>query len=172
MELEDAISPRFLNQGAFMDDIRQFAGASVEVISPSEIEPRRTAGLIRWALTHAGWKRVVISSSEHLVFPPGIWVHPGGAVLLRDLPPLTNLSARIQALEKARDRIEYLRKTSAALVEALNANHLKASVGWSVDGDGILIEVGLKPLPERMRVRTGQLLPGPRAVQIWDNIEE
>jgi hypothetical protein len=172
LDLEDAISPRFLDQGAFMDAVRQYAGTPVEAISPSEIEPRRTAGYIRWALTHAGWTRAVISSSEHLVFPPGIWVHPGGSVLLRDLPPLTNLSERIQALEKARDRIEYLRRTSEALVEALNANHLKASIGWPVSGDGILIEAGLKPLSDRMQVRMGQLAPGPRARQIWGNIEE
>jgi hypothetical protein len=47
LELEQAVSPRWLEQGLTSAALRAFAGTSFLVVSPTDFEPKRAAGQIR-----------------------------------------------------------------------------------------------------------------------------
>jgi hypothetical protein len=170
VEMEKALSPRVFDQGAFGASVRQFSDMAFAVISPSEMEPRRTAGQIRWALNYAGWKRYTDPIGRLFGFPDGIVVHPGSN--LHALPPISDLENRLNALQRESELSKRREAAAIALVAALVENKVSARVGYPVEGDMVLVEVGLKPVPGEFQVKTGSLPPGPRATQIWGNILE
>src|SRR5437867_2851350 len=58
LEFEKAVSPRILEQNLTAQKLKPFSDISVIVVSPSDFEPKRTAGQIRYMLAQAGWKRL------------------------------------------------------------------------------------------------------------------
>jgi hypothetical protein len=83
LELEKAVSPRILEQGLTSHKLKRFADVEVLVVSPSDFEPKRTAGQIRAMLNMAGWKRFSGTLNQRYPFFDGVVIHravgPGSA---------------------------------------------------------------------------------------------
>jgi hypothetical protein len=107
-DLELAVSPRVLEQGLTAKALSRFNGLEFLVLSPSDFEPRRTAGQIRWMLYEAKWTR---PSEPIFVLPPafheGVTVHVMGFIA----------SAAVA------------REAAEALVSILNENGIEARTG-------------------------------------------
>ena len=74
LTMEAAVSPRNLEEGLTFAALRQFSDIAVLVVSPSDFEPKRTAGYIRFMLNMAGWKRFT-GLIRPLPFFDGVIVH-------------------------------------------------------------------------------------------------
>jgi hypothetical protein len=121
LSFEAAVSPRILEQGLTAAALSKFAGVPFVVVSPSDFEPKRTAGQIRFMLDAAKWTR----STERIgrfAFPDGVVIHVMGIISKPNDP----------AVDAAK-----------ALVSVLNDNKIEARIGYPpfrLDENG-------KPLP-------------------------
>jgi hypothetical protein len=151
LELENAVSPRVLEQSKTAETLSKFAGVPFVVLSPSDFEPKRTAGQIRFVLLQAKWARF----TEPLNLPPfpffdGVSVHVMGIISKPDDPA---------------------KAAAVALVLVLNENGITAKEGvplFRFDAQGhpispqiqpslnspnvVVVEVGPKPLPESLKI--------------------
>ena len=136
LELERAVSPRLLEQQKSAVPLQPFANMPFRVLSNGELEPRQTAGQIRFLLAvQSHW-------ADHLAFNLD---HPGrfDGVVVHEVNGLagSNVQAAVQAL-----------------ILALNQSGIVARNGFPISGDvpGVLVEVGPKPLPRSMQDDVGQ----------------
>ncbi|MGB6176294.1 MAG: hypothetical protein WBF43_08135 [Methylocella sp.] len=168
---EAAISPRILEQGLTAEELSRFAGLPFVVVSPSDFEPKRTAGQIRFMLLQANWTRFVEPPRHPFAFPDGVTVHVMGRISKQDDP--------------ARD-------AATALVSILNDNGIQSTVGYPMfflDDHGnpimpvpvpsptersnvLVVEVGPKPLPTSLQLKPSDIPANARGVKIWGNIAE
>src|SRR6266404_4597147 len=127
LELERALSPRILEQNLTAQQLASFSDVAFLVISPSDFEPRRTAGQIRFMLAQAGWKRFTDAYTADGVFFDGVIVH----AIVGAISPRPGEAAD-------------------ALVVVLNDNGIVAKRGYPIrelGSSAILVVVGPKPLP-------------------------
>ncbi|MGH6841231.1 MAG: hypothetical protein ACREDV_03950 [Methylocella sp.] len=170
LDMEAAVSPRILEQRFTAEALKPFSDMSFVVVSPSDFEPKRTAGQIRFMLLKAGWKKVTENISTFpFPFFDGVTVHP------------------ISKMDRSREL-----DAANALVSILIQNNIAARVGYpqpKVDAQGhpvlplpspqgaeatdaILIEVGPKPLPPSLRLNPENIPADPIGIKIWGNIAE
>ena len=168
--LEAAVSPRILEQGLTAEALSRFAGMPFVVVSPSDFEPKRTAGQIEFMLLQAKWTR--FTPLRHpFAFFDGVSIHIMGRVSKQDDP--------------ARD-------AATALVSILNDNGIKSKVGYSMpflDEHGnlimplpipsqaersnvLVVEVGPKPLPTSLQLKPSDIPANAQGGKIWGNIAE
>jgi hypothetical protein len=162
LELEKAISPRVLEEQTTAQALSSFPGVQFVVISPSDFEPKRTAGQIRFMLDQAKWIRYTapLFLGYQIAFFDGVRVHVLG--VSSNSGDLTNKAAR-------------------ALVSVLNENEIVAVEGaplLRLDEHGaivlpitngslvIVVEVGPKPLPQSLKMGP------PKASGLWGNFAE
>jgi hypothetical protein len=153
LDLEAAVSPRILEQGLTSRELSKYAGVSFVVLSPSDFEPKRTAGQIRWMLHEARWK---LSRDVTLRRPPaffdGVVVHG----------PVGPGSEQIQAVIDA-------------LVKTLNDNGIVARSGFPMDDlgpSGVVVLVGPKPLPKSLQLNPNSVPADAHGNKTWGNILE
>lgn len=167
LELEKAVSPRRIKQLAAAEILSRFAGVPFVVISPSDFEPKRTAGYIQFVLLQAKWVQFTeqLNMSQFSFFD-GIIVHIMGNVANSDDPA---------------------QRAAATLVSVLKDNEIVAREGFPllrVDEQGkplmpkfplsldppnvIVVEVGPKPLPQSLETAP----PTGKGLELWDNTAE
>lgn len=163
LAFESAISPRLIEQLHTSEALAKFAGVRFVVVSPSDFEPKRMAGQIRFVLSQAKWERYDEPLSfKQFAFRDGITVHQ-----------MRNISKS--------DPVE---RAIAALIAILKENGIEATTGFPIptlDENGlpapqmpntpslpsvVVVEVGPKPLPPSLRINAGDR-PG-----MWGNIAE
>lgn len=150
LEFEKAVSPRILEQNLTAQKLKQYSGISVLVVSPSDFEPKRTAGQIRFMLAQAGWKRLTGLLKTDSPFFDGVVVHAA-------------LSS------------EHVINAADALVSVLNENGIEARRGYPVMELGpsaVLVEVGPKPLPPSLRLKPESVKADEHGNKVWGNIME
>jgi hypothetical protein len=150
--MEEAVSPRVVEQALTAEKLKPFAYVSVAVISPSDFEPRRAAGQIRFMLNVAGWKRIEEPKGKTFAFFSGVVVHATAGV------------------ESARGLA-----AANALISVLNDNKIEARLGYPVQELGpsaILVEVGPKPLPSSLQSDPADVPADARGNKVWGNILE
>jgi hypothetical protein len=131
LELEEAVSPRSLEQAVTSHALKQFADVSFLVVSPKDFEPDRTAGQIRWMLEEARWQKYLGPDILYKPFNDGVlvrsWFAPEG---------------------------ERAEAAGYALIEILNKNGIEATKGAPIKELGpnvVYVEVGSKPLPKSLQ---------------------
>jgi hypothetical protein len=148
LEMERAISPRILEQGATAERLKPFADVSFVVISPIDFESKRTAGQIRFILDQAGWKRFADPPpQESFSFFDGVTLH------------------RIDGSNRAIDAANALVSVFKDVIDIKNGYPLPRRMA-PPGTPTVVIEVGPKPLPASM-----QLKPSGQS-GIWGNIAE
>jgi hypothetical protein len=170
LELEKAFSPRVLEQGLTAQALSKFAGVPFAVVSPSDFEPKRTAGQIRFLLDAAHWLRFTEALRQpFFAYPDGVTVHIMGTV------------------SKSNDPAS---RAAEALVSVLKQNQIEARVGSPlarIDEDGrpvlfipptssappnvVVVEVGPKPLPPTLQL-SPDIPADERGNKVWGNIAE
>ncbi len=153
LDFEAAVSPRILEQAITARALSPFADMSFLVVSPSDFEPKRTAGQIRWMLNEAKWRQFSGSLPPNRLssFLDGVVVHGASG------------SERRQ------------RAAAEALVEVLNENGIEARSGYPVIELGptaLLIKVGPKPLPKMLQLNPESMPRTPEGGASWGNVWE
>jgi|SRR5580704_11078636 hypothetical protein len=165
---EAAISPRILEQAITAGALSRFAGLPFVVVSPSDFEPKRTAGQIRFMLLQANWTRFTEPLRHPFTFFDGVTVHVMGRI-----------SRQVDPAEDA----------ATALVSILNDNGIQSKTGYPMfflDDRGmpvpmasltersnvLVVEVGPKPLPTSLQLKPSDIPANAEGVRIWGNIAE
>jgi outer membrane murein-binding lipoprotein Lpp len=170
LDMETLLSPRILEQNLTAEKLKQFADVAFLVVSPTDFEPRRTAGQIRFMLEHAGWKKFRGKIAVSPGYFGGIVVHP----LLK--------------LDRKREM-----EAADALVSIFKQNNIAAQIGAPMPRanengeiilpvmrpqdeagltDAIFIEVGPKPLPTSMELKPENVPSDSRGNKMYGNISE
>jgi hypothetical protein len=152
LAMESAVSPRVLEQGLTAIELKPFADISVAVVSPSDFEPKRTAGQIRYMLDAAGWKRIAEPEGGFLAFNAGVVVHATAGA--QSGPGIA---------------------AANALITVLKDNNIAARLGYPIQELGpsaILVEVGPKPLPLSLQIDPANVPADSRGNKVWGNITE
>lgn len=151
LDLERAVSPRILEQDLTAKILSTFAGIPVVVLSPTDFEPKRTAGQIRYMLARAGWKIVRDQLQESLPYFDGVVVYGDIAGAGK---------------ERTRAAIE-------SLVAVLNENGVVSRSGFPLsEGKSITVVVGPKPLPQTLQIRPEGISSDKRGNGVYGNILE
>lgn len=169
LDMEAAVSPRIIEQNLTAEALKKWAGVPFVVINPSDFEPKRTAGQIRFIVEQAKWTRFTEPLPHPFNFPDGVAVHVMGNVA--ELNDPANVAA-------------------AALIALLNENSIQARQGYPLfflNEDGkpifpvpgaperpnvIIVEVGPKPLPPSMRLDPLSVRPDKNGGRTFGNIAE
>jgi hypothetical protein len=169
LAIEAAVSPRILEQRLTAEALSSFAEVPFVVVSPSDFEPKRTAGQIRFILLQANWTRFTEPIRHSFAFSDGVTVHVMGRISKQNDP--------------ARD-------AATALVSILNDNGIQSKVGYPMyflDEHGnpimpipspternnvLVVEMGPKPLPTSLQLKPSDIPANTGGVKIWGNIAE
>jgi hypothetical protein len=146
LELEDAVSPRVLEQFQSSNKLKSFSGTRYMLISPADTESRRTAGQVRVIMEQAGW---VLYDGE---WPPSPTFFADG-IMIRTALPLPG---------SGENPNPHLFDAERLLADVLTEAGAEARPGVTLKGvpAGIIrIEVGLKPIKLKLPTLPGNL-PG------------
>jgi hypothetical protein len=159
LAFEAAISPRHLEQMQTAEALSRFAGLPFVVVSPSDFEPKRTAGYIRFMLLQANWTQFTEPLTHPFAFFDGVTVHVMGRISKQDDPG---------------------RDAAMALVSILNDNGIQSTVGYPITpgkmpstmerSSVLVVEVGPKPLPTSLQ--PSDIPADAGGVKMWGNIAE
>lgn len=155
LDLEATISPRILEQNLTAQALKLFAGMSFFVASPTDFEPKRTAGQIRFMLVQAGWMLLRVTPPRPFPFFDGVVIHG-------------DIAGGGEDKIRARAAIDLLVKT-------LNENGIIARSGYPVQDlgpTGILVLVGPKPLPAALQLRPESIPANQTGGRVYGNILE
>jgi hypothetical protein len=134
LALEKAVSPRKLEQALTGKELSEFSDMQVSIVSPSDLEPRNTAGQIKFMLVAvAKWKEFQGNLPPPRAFRDGVIV-----------------SGTTAGVHKER-----VREAVKKLLSVLNANGIDAKSGPPISveelSNVISVEVGLRPLPAALQ---------------------
>jgi len=165
LDFEAAISPRILEQGLTAAALSKFAGVSALIISPSDFEPKRAAGQIRFMLSSAGWKIARnLTPEERFAFFDGVVVHVGS--------PRFSIIRTPAGERRIQEELARRREAANSLIEILNKNGIVARSGYPVLDPVIVVVVGPKPLPATLQLKPEDVPTDARGNRVWGNIEE
>jgi hypothetical protein len=162
LEFESAISPRILEQTITAKKLEPFSDISFRVVSPSDFEPKRTAGQIRFMLRQAKWQKFSCTITMPLRFSEGVSVH-GWVGPIHGVPDNASRQGAIRSGEAAR-----------ALVAVLNEAGVESKIGFPIPELGpnaVLVEVGPKPLPAALELKPENIPADSSGNKTWGNIE-
>lgn len=152
--LQEAVSPRWLEQVRTAESLKPFAGIAFKVASPTDFEPRRAAGQIRFMLARAGWINAPFDPPGRYPFSDGITIHgdtAGGG-----------------------DDRRFIIKAVEVLVQTLNKSGISAILGYPmrIGPNKVVVVVGAKPLPESMNEASRKRAGSSDSEMIYGNILE
>jgi hypothetical protein len=163
LALEEAISPRILEQVETSQKLKAFSDVSFQVKSPTDFEPRRAAGQIRYILSKAGWMKRILETSIRPDYFDGVHVRGWLGYLNK---PTIDPSERQGSQRSV--------AAAAALVNVLNEAGIAAALGPPDPDIGpyaVLVEVGPKPLPLEMQMTPASTSNEHQKNQEWGNID-
>jgi hypothetical protein len=141
LELEDAVSPRRLEQGAPSRALKKFAGMQVFITVAPEFESRRFAAYLQFMFSMAEWKTDWIALPEHLI-RDGIeieYLREVGYVAPDGPEKTTALAAEALLEEFKKQKIDA--RTKSMPTHSLAAKRRPTEV----PPDAIVVKVGAKP---------------------------
>jgi hypothetical protein len=157
LELEQAVSPRLLEQGHFSQVLKLFAGTRVIIIAVPDFETRRFAQMMDVMFKMAQWDASLEILDSNLIMD-GVSLEYVSGPLVRDFPELRFRDDLITGQEPFREFNQRAREAAGLVVKQLVENNrveardagmppLAAANVWdkSFPTDAILVKVGLKP---------------------------
>jgi len=132
LELEKAISPRYIEQDEFAENMRAFKGTKVKILSIADSEAWYLAGQIAFALNYAGWE--ILYTKKTL---DETYFHNGVNVLIGDMPQFgtPNSSNRKEAFQALinqfnANNIFVQSRIPMQKSEALSPDTIEIRIGW------------------------------------------